>query len=72
MCSGLTLLFGCGCIFPVFLYRDLYFHAGQLLSYCTSEALGKFGAGVVSLPVRTRAPAGAMWLGRRDGRGKDG
>lgn len=42
----------------------LVFPAGQLVHSCTSEAPGKF-SGVVSLPVRALAPAGAVWLGRR-------
>lgn len=68
-----SLICALGTVFflPV-ISSHLYFHAGQLLNDCCSEALGKFGTGVVSLPVKTRASAGAMWLGRRDGRGKHG
>lgn len=44
MCSGLTFGFDCTCIFPVLLFRDLYFNAGQLLYDCPSEAVGRFDA----------------------------
>lgn len=41
-CSGLTFGFDCTCIFPVLFFRELYFHAGQLLYDCTWEVVGRF------------------------------